>query len=86
MKRWKSDVPNSFHTLASAMNGENSRPPIHQKPAGLSIRVREMDCVLADIQAEIQMLRREKTYLRMVRGELAGRRPSNGVRHSTPLR
>jgi hypothetical protein len=86
MKPWKSDVPNSFQTLMSAMNGENSRPPIHRRPAGLSIRVREMDCVLADIQAEIQMLRREKTYLRMIRGELAGRKPSKGVRHPASLR
>ena len=64
------------------MNSEDSRLPIHRRPAGLSIRVREMDCVLADIQANIQMLRREKTYLRLVREELAGRKPSKGVRHS----
>jgi hypothetical protein len=31
-----------------------------------------MDCVLADIQAQIQMLRLERTYLILVRRELAG--------------
>ena len=86
MERWKNDLPDSFQTLASVMNSEDSRPPIHRRPAGLSIRVREMDCVLADIQANIQMLRREKTYLRLVRGELAGRKPSKGVRHPASLR
>jgi len=86
MERWNNDVPASFQTLASVMNGENSRQPIHRRPAGLSIRVRDIDCVLADIQAEIQMLRQEKTYLRLVRGELTGRKPSRGVRHPVPLR
>jgi hypothetical protein len=57
MERWNNDVPASFQTLASVMNGENSRQPIHRRPACLSIRVRDIDCVLADIQAEIQMLR-----------------------------
>jgi len=86
MKRWNNDVPASCQTLASVMNGENSRQPIHRRPAGLPIRVREIDCVLADIQAEIQTLRQEKTYLRLVRGELTGRKPSRGVRHPVPLR
>ena len=86
MERWNNDVPASFQTLASVMNGENSRQPIHRRPAGLPIRVWEIDCVLADIQAEIQMLRQEKTYLRLVRGELTGRKPSRGVRHPVPLR
>ena len=86
MERGNNDVPDSFKTLASVMNGEDSRQPIHRRPAGLPIRVRKMDCVLADIQAEVQMLRREKTYLRPVRGELTGRKPSRGVRHLVPLR
>lgn len=82
MERWKHDVPDSFQTLASGMIGEDSRRPVHRRPAGLPIRVREMDCALADIQAEIQLLRRERTYLRLVRGELAARKPSKRVLHS----
>lgn len=72
MERWKNDVPGPFQTLASVMNGEDSRQPVRRKPAGLPIRVREMDCVLADIQAQIQMLQRERSYLRLVREELTG--------------
>ena len=79
MERCKNDVPDSSQISASVVNGEESR-----RPAGLPIRVREMDCVLAGIQAQIQMLLRERTYLRLVRGELAGRKPSKGVLHPTP--
>ena len=86
MERWKNGVPDSFQTLASGMIGANSRQPVHRRPAGLPIRVREMDCALADIQAEIQMLRRERTYLRLVRGELAARKPSKRVLHPAPPR
>lgn len=85
MKRWNNDVPASCQTLASVMNGEKSAA--YSPEAGRSAdQVREIDCVLADIQAEIQMLRQEKTYLRLVRGELTGRKPSRGVRHPVPLR
>ena len=72
MERWKNDVPDSSQTLASVMNGADNRRPVHRRPAGLTIRVRGMDCVLDDIQAQIQMLRQERTYLRLVRRELAG--------------
>ena len=72
MERWKNDVPDSSQTLASVMNGADNRRPVHRRPVGLTIRVRGMDCVLDDIQAQIQMLRRERTYLRLVRRELAG--------------
>lgn len=72
MERCKSDVPGLSQTSASVMNGEDSRQSVHRGPAGLTIRMRGIDCVLADIQAQIQMLRRERTYLRLVRGELAG--------------
>ena len=44
---------------------------IHQKPAGLTITVEKIDCVLAEIQAQIECLRRERTNLRLVRGQLA---------------
>ena len=86
MERWKSDVPDSVQTSASGMIGEYSRQSVHRRPSRLPIRVREMDCALADIQAEIQRLRRERTYLRLVRGELAGMKPSGRVLHPAPPR
>jgi hypothetical protein len=57
---------------ASSMNGEDRRQRLHRRPVGLTIRVREIDCMLADIQAQVQMLRRERTHLGLVREELAG--------------
>jgi|GEM_PF-2385185 len=72
MKRWKNEVPGLSQTSTSLMNGDESRRLVYRRPAGLTIRVREIDCALADIQAQIQMLRREMTYLGLVRRELAG--------------
>lgn len=65
-------MPDSSQALASIVTGEDSRQPIHRRLAGLTIRVREIDCMLADIQAHMQILRREKTHLGLVREELAG--------------
>jgi hypothetical protein len=72
VKLEKHDVPGLYQTSVGVMNGEEIRQPIHRRPAGLTIRVREIDCMLADIQAQIQMLRRERTHLGLVREELAG--------------
>ena len=41
-------------------------------PPDLTIRMRIIDCMLADIQAQILILRLEMAYLGLVRGELAG--------------
>lgn len=72
MKLWKNNVLRLSPTSASVMNGVDSRQPIPQRSPGLTIRVREIDCMLADIQAHIQVLRREQTHLGLVREELAG--------------
>lgn len=72
MERCKSEVPGLSQTSTSLMNGQDGRPPVRRRRAGRMIRVRGVDCVLADIQAQIEMLRRERTYLRLVREELAG--------------
>lgn len=71
MKLWKNTVLCLSPTSTSIMNGVDSRQPILQRSPGLTIRVREIDCMLADIQAHIQVLRREQTHLGLVREELA---------------
>lgn len=71
MKLRKNDVSGAVQISASVLNGEDSRQPVHRRSVGLTIRVREIDCMLADIQAHIQMLKRERTHLGLVRGELA---------------
>ena len=72
MKLWKNNVLSLSPTSASVMNGADSRQPILRRPPGLTIRVRKIDCMLADIQAHMQILRREKIHLGLVRAELAG--------------
>lgn len=72
MKLQRNTVLRLSLTSASVMNGVDSRQPILQRSPGLMIRVREIDCMLADIQAHMQMLRREKTHLGLVRAELTG--------------
>ena len=67
----KNNVPGGSRALTSLMNGKNRRQPVHRRLADLAIRIRVIDCVLADIQAEIDQLRRERTHLRLVRDELA---------------
>ncbi len=72
MKLWKNNVLRLSPTSARVMNGVDCRQPILQRSPGLTIRVREIDCMLADIQAHMQLLRREKTHLGLVRAELTG--------------
>jgi hypothetical protein len=71
MGLFKDDARSSSPISASFMSGEEGRRPVQRRPAGLTIRVREIDCMLADIQGHIQMLRRERAYLGLVREELA---------------
>mgnify|MGYP001613993295 CR=1 FL=1 len=71
MKLEKHDVSGVSQTSASVMNGEESGQSVRRRPAGLTSRVRKIDCMLADIQAHMQRLRRERTHLGLVRDQLA---------------
>mgnify|MGYP001291549644 CR=1 FL=1 len=72
MGRRKNNVPGVSQRVTSLVNGEHRRQPVHRRSAGLAGRVREIDCMVADIQAEIEMLQWERTHLGVVRGEVAG--------------
>lgn len=72
MKHRRNGVQDSSRTLASGMTGEDGRQPIQRRLVALTSRVREIDCMLADIQAHMQRLRREETHLGLVRKELTG--------------
>ena len=67
----KHDGPGFSQTSVGVMNREDRRQSVRRKPAGPTIRVREVDCMLADIQAHIQRLQLERTHLGLVRDELA---------------
>lgn len=74
----KNDVPGGSRALTSLENGKNRRQPVHRRLADLAIRIRVIDCMLDDIQAEIELLQRERSHLGGVRGELAGMRAKWG--------
>ena len=71
MEASKNDVVGLSQTPANVVDGGESRQPVHRRPAGLTITVEKLDCALADIQARIESLRRERVDLGLVRGELA---------------
>jgi hypothetical protein len=58
-------------TSMSVMNSEEGRQTVYRRPVGLTITVEKIDRVLADIQAQIEFLWRERTNLGLVRRQLA---------------
>lgn len=72
MKLDNKDVLSLSQTAASASNSEDTCQSVRRRPTGLMIRVRVIDCMVADIHAQIQILRWERAHLRLVREELAG--------------
>ncbi len=71
MKLWKYDVASSSQTWSSVITNERSRQPVHRKPGSLSIRMRGIDCMLAELDVQIEMLRWDRTCQRRVRNGLA---------------
>jgi hypothetical protein len=71
MELLKNDVSDSAQLLASVGKREKDQQPVHRRPVGLTITVAKLDRALADIQGQIELLRRERTNLGLVRGELA---------------
>jgi hypothetical protein len=65
------DLSGLSQTSMSTMNSEEGRQTAHQRPVGLTITVEKIGRVLTDIQAQIEFLRRERTNLGLVRGQLA---------------
>ena len=72
MKFAKNNLSGLSQKAVSVVNGEDAWPSVRCRPAGLMSRVREIDCMLADIHTHIQRLHRERTHLGLVREELAG--------------
>ena len=73
MKLAKNNLSGLSQQAASVVDGESTCQSVHRWPVELMIRVRKIDCMLADIQAHIQTLRREQIYLGLVRVELIGK-------------
>jgi hypothetical protein len=71
MEHGKGDMADLCPTTASVVNDGDKQQPVHRRLVGLTITVEKLDHVLADIDAQIEMLQRERTSLGLVRGELA---------------
>ena len=56
----------------SLINREESQQTFHRRPVGLTITVEKIDRVLANVQAQIESLRRYRMNLGMVKVQLAG--------------
>jgi len=80
MEPWKHDVLSSSQTSVSVIKDERSRQPVHGKRVSLLIRVRGIDCMRADIEAQIRRLRQERIHLSLVRKGLTDRL-SGGLPH-----
>ncbi|MEK6639878.1 MAG: hypothetical protein AABZ17_04315 [Nitrospirota bacterium] len=65
------DLSGLSQTSVSLIDSEEDRQTVHLRPVGLTITVEKIDRVLTDIQAQIEFLRRERTSLGLVRGQLA---------------
>jgi hypothetical protein len=70
MKPWKNEVNGFARTSPNVIQHERDRKPISVGQAGLMNRVMGIDCLLADIELEMQRLRDERIHLRLVREEL----------------
>lgn len=71
MELKNNDISGLSQTSVGLIDSEEGRQPVHRRPVGLTITVAKIDLVLADIQAQIELLRRERTNLGLVRGQLA---------------
>ncbi len=71
MTLWKHDIPGSSQFSSSVIEDERRRQPAHEKRVGQSSRLRGIDCMLADIEAQIRRLQQERSFLRLVRNGLA---------------
>ena len=65
------DLSGLSQTSVSLKDSEEDREPLHRKPVWLTITGEKIDRVLIDIQAQIEFLRRERTSLGLMRGQLA---------------
>lgn len=70
MKTWKNEINYFARTSQNVTQRERDWKPISVGRAGLMNRVMGIDCMLADIELEMQRLRDERIHLRLVREEL----------------
>lgn len=71
MEPQNNDLSGVSEASVGLMNSDEGRDALRRKPVGLTITVEKIDRILAEVQSQIDMLRRERTDLGLVRGQLA---------------
>ena len=66
------DVSGLSRTSVGLMNRGEGQKTIHLKPVGLTITAEKIDRILADVQTQIEPLRRQRINLGLARVRLAG--------------
>lgn len=66
------DISGLSQPSVSVMSHEEGRQTIHRRPVGLTITVEKIDRALADVQAQIEHLRRYRISLGLGRVRVAG--------------
>jgi hypothetical protein len=72
MEPKNNDISGVSQIPVDLMNSEEGCETIHRKPVGLTITAEKIERVLADVQSQIENLRRDRENLGLVRGQLAG--------------
>ena len=70
MKPWRHDGSDISQASANIVKVVNGRQTVGEKRRSVWIRVRGVDCMLADIQAQLEKLLEERAYLRLMRESL----------------
>jgi hypothetical protein len=70
MTPWKNPRTSVAQTSTNVLNSESRQQSVRTRQASLRNRVIGIDCLLADIEVEMQRLRDERIHLRLVREEL----------------
>ena len=58
--------------ISVRVNSREGRQILRQRPVGLTITVEKIDCILTEVQAQIEHLRRYSANLGLGKGKLAG--------------
>lgn len=70
MKPWRHDGSDLSQASANIVKVVNGRQTVGEKQRSVWIRVRGVDCMLADIQAQLEKLLEERAYLKLMRESL----------------
>ena len=72
MEAKNNNISDLSPSSVGSMDSEADRKTVHRRPVGLTITAEKLDCVLADVQTQIETLRQMTINLRLARVRLVG--------------